>query len=259
MHRNDPDRPGRRSSRSASQPAPEGQPQSPYEWVHTAKPAKSSRTGWIIFGGIAATVIAVVIIVVFQISTRGGTSTTSSQDSRKADIKQLTSSMLVDRSSFPEMKDARFLGPKMAGNSPQSVSPIDPPECSALVLQTMSQSVTGGLTDGKTIMFNATIALLTERSDFKSVVSKCGTFKVGAVTSTVTQRSLPGLPEWATAILLTTSALPDITELEVMGYYRGVLIQSGCRKKGAGDPSEQDIASLVKIFKDQVARLEAAP
>ena len=119
--------------------------------------------------------------------------------------------------------------------------------------------MTGGLTDAQHILFGVSIALLTDRPDFESVVTKCGTFRVGRVPNTVTQRSLPGLPKWATAIQLTTSAAPDVTELDVLGYYRGVFVHARCRKNAAADPSQEDIASLVKIFNDQVARLEAAP
>lgn len=213
---------------------------------------------WLVGVIAVAAAIAVIVVVVIHISTRGDTpSNARSVRPGKGELTQLTSSMLVDRSSFPTIEGARLIGPKMTMNPPQGIYPSDPPECAALFAPKAIQAVVGGLTDGRHIAFNVSIELHKERIDYRNVVGKCGTFKVGNITNTVTKRSLPGLPDWAIAIQPATSPRQEITELDVLGYHRGVFIESRWRKLPPGDPSQEDIASLVKIFNDQVTKLEA--
>jgi hypothetical protein len=192
-------------------------------------------------------VIAVITVVVVLIA--------QSSDPAKGDITRLTPEMLVDHSSFPEINGMVFKGPDYSGS--QDKLPTIPPECASLeYYPTGTQWERLGMSDpADEYGFAIAIVKTTERPDFHDAVGKCGTFKFGTVDGySIQSRDLRGLPEWATAYQAND---PSYTTAAVVGVYRGIFIKAAHgRKLGDGRPEDTD--ALVKLFNDQVAKLEAA-
>jgi hypothetical protein len=66
--------------------------------------------------------------------------------------------------------------------------------------------------------------------------------------------SLPGLPSWA---LATRIIAPGGEGAGIIGLCRGLYVSVAFTQKPGGDLSPSDTDALVKLFNDQVARLEA--
>jgi hypothetical protein len=66
--------------------------------------------------------------------------------------------------------------------------------------------------------------------------------------------SLPGLPSWA---LATRIIAPGADGAGIIGLCRGLYVSVAFTQKPGGDLSPSDTDALVKLFNDQVAKLEA--
>jgi hypothetical protein len=65
---------------------------------------------------------------------------------------------------------------------------------------------------------------------------------------------LPGLPSWAVATRITGQGADGAG---IIGLCRGLYVSVAFTQKHGGDISQNDTNALVKLFNDQVAKLEA--
>ncbi|HZQ33230.1 MAG TPA: hypothetical protein VFB19_16025 [Mycobacterium sp.] len=192
---------------------------------------------------------------------------TNSGNEQKPDVTQLEQSMLVDPSSFPVIDGANWIGPevKTGGNiSSVSGSKVKPPECVAFFEGPHSTQVGRMSLQSKGSAFGMTIGLTAERPDYQSLVSACRTVRTADEQQyAIEQRHLSGLPAWSITTLRTHGG--DWL-LSTVGFHRGVFLWATCSQTqgedapkgfGLGAPDEQDNLALVKLFNDQVAKLDA--
>ncbi|BBX24425.1 hypothetical protein MTER_38360 [Mycolicibacter terrae] len=233
-----------------------------------------------------AAAAAAVVVVVGLVLGFGGRLTAEEKPSRKPDITELTSEMLVDRASFPDSSGGKWIsGVNSAGDSPSEMPnlTVDPPECADFYSspQSASQTATATLAQlqpGGLHSMRVRLALTPDRPNLKAVLDKCQSFKQtfesgGRSVTTDIQLSpldAEGVPPWAVATVITSSSkaairLPiAITASTISGYYRGVLVVATSNEIGLR--TEQDEAddaanaeALVKLFNTQIEKLEAAP
>ena len=76
---------------------------------------------------------------------------------------------------------------------------------------------------------------------------------------TMSPLALPGLPSWSTAYRVTVGGVDgaDADGAGIIGPYRGLYVSVAFTQKPSGDLSPNDTNALVKLFNDQVAKLEA--
>jgi hypothetical protein len=186
----------------------------------------------------------------------------SNETPQKPEFTQVTSSMFVDRSAVPNSPATEFAAPSISSYTPGSNDPVDPPECAPLfwgpastqagsvAWSTMRSAGTSANNDGK--FFNLFPLVPAERPDLRSLLGKCGTIEFGGVTTTVSP--LPGLPSWADA---TRIIAQGVAGAGIVGLCRGLYVSVSFTQKPGGDISPNDTTALVKLFNDQVAKLEA--
>jgi hypothetical protein len=163
--------------------------------------------------------------------------------SQKPDVTQLTESMLVDQSSFPDIPGSKFVR-AISGNRVDVQ--ISPAECSPLVVgySTPQSGYAGVVGVGG---MDVHLTLTTDPPDIQTLLNNCGTVTgsgptIPLVTWHIRPLHVAGIPSWAGAADMSGSAA-------VFGTYRGVFINSN-----SGLDREND---AVQIFNDQVARLAA--
>ena len=66
---------------------------------------------------------------------------------------------------------------------------------------------------------------------------------------------LPGVPSWANATRITAQGADG--GAGIIGLCRGLYVSVAFTQKPGGDLSPNDTNALVKLFNDQVAKLEA--
>jgi hypothetical protein len=98
------------------------------------------------------------------------------------------------------------------------------------------------------------LAVPAERPDLRSLLAKCGTVKFQGAIATTAPLPLPGLPSWA---LATRVAADAASGAGIIGLYRGLYVSVAFTQKPGADLSPNDTNALVKLFNDQVAKLEA--
>jgi hypothetical protein len=103
-------------------------------------------------------------------------------------------------------------------------------------------------------VFTLSLEVPAERPDLRSLLGKCGTIEYQGVTFTVSPLPLPGLRSWSTATRTTTQGADGVG---IIGLYRGLYVGVAFTQKPGGDISPNDTNALVKLFNDQVAKLEA--
>jgi hypothetical protein len=188
----------------------------------------------------------------------------SNEPPQKPEFTQVTSSMFVDRSAIPNSAAMEFTAPSIDSYQPGSNDPVDPPECAPLYWgpngtqagsvswSTMRSAGTSTNNEGK--VFNLFLVVPTERPDFRSLLGKCGTIEYHGDTITVTPLPLPGLPSWSTAYRVTVGG---VNGAGIIGLCRGLYVSVVFSQQPSGDLSPNDTNALVKLFNDQVAKLEA--
>ena len=214
---------------------------------------------------LAVTAAACMVVMTVSCSSAGTKPTAPGSETPpkpKPEFAQVTSSMFVDRSAVPNSAAMEFRAPSIGSYQPGSGDPVDPPECAPLYWGpngTQAGSVSwstmrsaGTNNEGK--VFNLFLAVPTERPDFNSLLGKCGTIEYRGVTTTVSPLPLPGLPSWSTAYRITVGGVDGAG---IMGLCRGLYVSVVFNQKPGGDLSPNDTNALVKLFNDQVAKLEA--
>ena len=192
----------------------------------------------------------------------------SSETPQKPEFTQVTTSMFVDRSAVPNSAAMEFTAPSISSYQPGSADLVDPPECAPIFWgpdgtqagsvswSTMRSAGTSTNNEGK--VFNLFLAVPTERPDFNSLLGKCGTIEYQGVTTTVSPLPLPGLPSWSTATRITAQGADAAAAgAGIVGFCRGLFVSALFNQKSGGDLSPNDTNALVKLFNDQVAKLEA--
>ncbi|CAJ1496442.1 hypothetical protein [[Mycobacterium] holstebronense] len=261
--------------------APGGYPTYGAPWPVPAPEPRSRKVLWLSLAA-AAVVVAVVAGLVLSL---GGRLTAEDKPSRKPDIKDLTSEMLVERSSFPDPSGGKWIsGVNSAGDAPSDMPnlTIDPPECADFYSSPSSATQTATATlaklqPGGLHTMRVRLALTPDRPNLKRFVEKCQTFKQTfeqggrSVTTDIQMNPLDadGVPPWAVATVITSASkaairLPiSITASTISGYYRGVLVVAtsndiGLRAESDGSDDATHAEDLVKLFNTQIEKLEAA-
>jgi hypothetical protein len=183
----------------------------------------------------------------------------------KPELTQVTASMFVDRSAVPNSAAMEFTAPDIS-DIQGSNDPVDPPECAPLLWgpettqagsvtwSTMRSAGTSTNNDGK--FFNLFLAVPAQRPDLRSLLGKCGTIEYQGAATSVTLLHLPGLPSSATATRITAQGA-DAAGAGIIDLCRGLYVSVVFTQKPGGDISPKDTNALVKLFNDQVAKLEA--
>ncbi len=259
-------------------------PYPPYgaPWPPPAGEHKSRKALWVTLG-VAAAVIVLITVMVLGV---GGRLTAEQKPSRKPDITELTSDMLVDRAAFPDPSGGKWIsGVNDAGDTPSEMPnlTVDPPECADFYSSPKSATQTATATlaklqPGGLHSMRMRLALTPDHPNLKALLDKCESFKQtfeagGRSVTTDIQLSpldADGVPPWAVATVITSSSkaairLPiAITAYTISGYYRGVLVVASSNDIGLrtqADSSEEaaNAEELVKLFNTQIEKLEAAP
>jgi hypothetical protein len=188
----------------------------------------------------------------------------STQAPQKPELTQVTSSMFVDRSAVPNNAATEFSAPDISSDMQGPSDPVDPPECGPIFwgpTPTQAGSIswstlrsTGASTNNDGRYFHLFLVVPAERPDLRSLLGKCGTVKAQGATTRVSALSLPGLPSWA---LATRIIAPGADGAGIIGLCRGLYVSVAFTQKPGGDLSPNDTDALVKLFNDQVAKLEA--
>ncbi|ORV54102.1 hypothetical protein AWC02_01245 [Mycolicibacter engbaekii] len=241
---------------------------------------KSRRLLWLSLGGVAVVVIAGLVLVL------GGRFAAEEKPSRKPDITNLSSEMLVERSAFPDPSGGKWIsGVDSAGDTPSDMPnlTVDPPECADFYSSPASATQTATATlakfqPGGLHTMRVRLALTPDHPNLKRFVEKCKTFTQTfeqggrSVTTDIQLEPLEadGVPPWAVATVITSASkatvrLPiSITASTISGYYRGVLVVATSNDIGlrpdaddSGDATHAE--ELVRLFNTQIEKLEAAP
>ncbi len=261
--------------------SPGGYPPYGAPWPVPGPEPRSRTVLWLSLGA-AAVVVAVVAGLVLCL---GGRLTAEDKPSRKPDITNLTSEMLVERSSFPDPSGGKWIsGVNSAGDTPSDMPnlTVDPPECADFYSSPSSATQTATATlaklqPGGLHTMRVRLALTPDHPNLKRFVEKCQTFKQTfeqggrSVTTDIQMNPLDadGVPPWAVATVITSASkaairLPiSITASTISGYYRGVLVVAtsndiGLRMESDGSDDVTHAEDLVKLFNTQIEKLEAA-
>ncbi|WP_409436024.1 hypothetical protein [Mycobacterium sp. SMC-14] len=261
--------------------APGGYPPYGAPWPGPAPEPRSRKVLWL---SLAAAAVVVVVVAGLVLSL-GGRLTTEDKPSSKPDIKDLTSEMLVERSSFPDPSGGKWIsGVNSAGDAPSDMPnlTVDPPECADFYSSPSSATQTATATlaklqPGGLHTMRVRLALTPDHPNLKRYVEKCQTFKQTfeqggrSVTTDIQMNPLDadGVPPWAVATVITSASkaairLPiSITASTISGYYRGVLVVAtsndiGLRMESDGSEDSSHADDLVKLFNTQIEKLEAA-
>lgn len=103
-------------------------------------------------------------------------------------------------------------------------------------------------------VFQLFLSVPVERPDFVALLGKCATVTYQGVATTASLLRLPGVPSWATATRIVTQVADGAG---IIGLCRGLYVSVAFTRKPGGELSPDDTNDLVKLFNDQVAKLEA--
>jgi hypothetical protein len=164
-----------------------------------------------------------------------------------------------------------FTAPDIWSDTQELTGPLDPPECEPIFSgprPTQAGSVTwsstkpaGASTNSKGRFFNLALVVPAERPDLRSLLGKCGTVEYQGITTRVSALPMPGLPSWAVATRVIVHGADGIVHgadgAGIIGLCRGLYVSVSFTQKPGGDLSPNDTDALVKLFNDQVSKLEA--
>jgi hypothetical protein len=195
----------------------------------------------------------------------------SSEPRPKPDLTRVTTSMFVDRSAIPNSSAMEFGAPEISSDMQEPEGPVDPPECEPIFAgprPTQAGSVSwsstkpaGTSTNSEGRFFHLFLIVPAERPDLRSLLGKCGTVEYQGITTRISALPMPGLPSWAVATRVIVHGADGIAPRAdgagIIGLCRGLYVSVSFTQKPAGDLSPNDGDALVKLFNDQVAKLEA--
>ncbi|MDT5126500.1 MAG: hypothetical protein QOH54_2144 [Mycobacterium sp.] len=212
----------------------------------------------------AAGTCTVVMTVSCSSSVNGSVAPGSIEAPQKPEFTQVASSMFVDRSAVPNSPATEFTPPSISSYPSGGNDPVDPPECAPLFwgpAATQAGSVAwsttksgGTSTNNEGKYFNLFLLVPTERPDLRSLLGKCGAIEFQGATATVSPLPLQGLPSWSIATRITGQGADGAG---IIGLCRGLYVSVAFTQLAGGDISPNDTNALVKLFNDQVAKLEA--
>jgi hypothetical protein len=177
------------------------------------------------------------------------------------DITAITAGMLVERSSFPVVEGGEWdSGIKHDLHTLAAGPEIQPAECAVLL----------GFSNPRQIGYSMLVKndpadkfhrldswavgiwVVPQRPDLKALMQKCNTF-TGPESQPVkiTPLNPSGLPEWAVAYQDEIGSAPPT--VKVKGYCRGVEVMAEHLVR-----TDARVDDLVKLFKDQVSKLQSA-
>lgn len=247
-------------------------------------PGPERRSRKVLWLSLAAAAVVVAVIAGLALNL-GGRLTAEEKPSKKPDITNLTSDMLVERAAFPDPSGGKWIsGVNSAGDAPSEMPnlTVDPPECADFYSSPSDATQTATATlaklqPGGLHSMRVRLALTPDHPNLKAFVDKCQTFKQTfeaggrSVTTDIQMNPLDaeGIPPWAVATVITSASktpirLPiSITASTISGYYRGVLVVAtsndiGLRAENDTSEDAAKAADLVKLFNTQIEKLEAA-
>jgi hypothetical protein len=210
--------------------------------------------------------VVVVVTVSCSSSVTKPAAPSSNETPQKPEFAPVTSSMFVDRSAVPDSAAMKFTAPSISSDAQGPTDPVDPPECAPIFWgpahtqagsaswSTMRSAGTSTNNEGK--VFNLFLVVPAERPDLRSLLGKRGTIEYQGHTNTESPLTLPRLPSWAIAMHITAQGA-DGDGAGIIGPCRGLYVSVAFTQKPGGDLSPNDTNALVKLFNDQVAKLEA--
>jgi len=216
-------------------------------------------------------VTAAACIVAAAVSCSSGASKSTppvgNETPQKPEFTQVTTAMFVDQSAFPNSSAMEFTAPTISNDAQGTTDPVDPPECGPIYwgppfsqigfVNWSTMRSDGESTNNEGREIKLFLALAAERPDLRALLGKCGTVRYQGVTSiTVAPLPLPGLPSWADSSRITTPGVAGAAA-GIVGLYRGLFVSLTFTQLPGGDISPNDTDALVKLFNDQVTKLEA--
>jgi hypothetical protein len=187
----------------------------------------------------------------------------TSEPPPKPELTQVTTSMFVDRSAVPNSSAMEFTAPTIDDVEGPG-DPVDPPGCEPMFwgptptqagsASWSSTKPAGASTNSEGRFFNLALIVPAERPDLRSLLGKCGTVEYQGITTRVSALPMPGLPSWAVATRIIAHGADGAG---IIGLCRGLYVSVAFTQQPVGDLSPNDTDALVKLFNDQVAKLEA--
>ena len=183
--------------------------------------------------------------------------------------------MLREARAIPDVSAWNFTGPVLNSDrfNPNDEQ-VDPPKCAPIfsgpahaqkgtVLWSWMQTDDGSDPDQSGPDFTVTLSVPTGQPDLqglRDLLGKCGTFQGGGVPVTMSPLQLPGLPNSAVARRWTmpVTIAGSIAGAEITGLTRGIYVEVSVNRLNTGDILTGDTDIMVKLFNDQVRKLEAA-
>ncbi len=184
--------------------------------------------------------------------------------SSKPDIARMSEMLVVERDSFPDLPGADWRAPYMVETS-LSLDPSAPGVHCVPMLNLIPRAEDAAARaslkkGGGDEAFRVDLTLPAEGlPNWQDLSGKCGSIDEGNRQWVVTPRSVDGLPAWAVASdIELDDGQGDKPGLSIVGNYRGLVIYLQVHNRSTGI-ADADLISSVKLFNDQVAKLEAAP
>lgn len=221
-------------------PPAQGYPAAPQQPYYQQPPRPKSRTGlWIGLG---------VGVLVFAVAVAGGVIWLT----RETDITDLTSSMVLPESEFPDVPDGEFVKDPVENDPEWDPADVKPAKCFAVVqYPRATQAVRSSVTDPDGSGYMVTLRIDEKRTDLPAVLAECESEEIeyADLTATVSSLDVPDLPDWAVAVVVDTG--DGLGFSYVSGYYRGVLVDV----EHFGEAGDADVDELGRLFNAQVERL----
>ena len=180
--------------------------------------------------------------------------------SSKPNFTKVSEALVVGRDSFPDVPDGVWKAPYMY-EFPESANAIEcGPMLNGYVRGKDSLALASLKRNGNDPSFRIDLTMPSEPlPNWRGLAEKCRSIDTGNRRWTVTSRSLDGLPGWAVASDISLDdGHAERPGLSIAGNYRGLVVYLQAQRGPAG-LTDADIAASVKLFNDQIAKMEAAP
>lgn len=179
--------------------------------------------------------------------------------SSKPDFTRVSETLVVGRDSFPDVPGGEWRAPYMYEH-PESAESVEcGPMLNGYVRGKDSMALASLKKNGSDPSFRIDLTLpSTPLPKWRELSDKCRSFDVGKRRWAVTPQSLEGLPAWAIAFEVSRDdGQRDRPGLSIAGNYRGLVIYLQAARRSTG-LTDADVAASVKLFTDQVSKLEMA-
>jgi len=180
--------------------------------------------------------------------------------SSKPNFTKVSEALVVGRDSFPEVPDGDWKAPYMY-EYPESDKSIEcGPMLNGYVRGKDSMALASLKRNGNDPSFRIDLTMPSEPlPNWRDLSEKCRSIDVGDRRWMVTPRPLDGLPAWAVASDVSLDdGHGERPGLSIAGNYRGLVVYLQAQRRSTG-LTDADVAASVKLFNDQIAKMEAAP